>query len=202
MRSFEDHAVRNEALQITPLAIPGVLLLKPPRFGDDRGYFSETFHLERFAEAGIADRFVQDNESLSRPIGTVRGLHFQIPPFAQAKLVRVVQGAVFDVAVDIRRGSPTFGQHVTAELTAEEGHQLFIPTGFAHGFCTLIENTTISYKVSAYYSRDHDQGLAWDDPDLGVGWPVTAEKALLSEKDRVQPRLRDFLSPFGYNNGS
>jgi dTDP-4-dehydrorhamnose 3,5-epimerase len=182
----------------TRLAIPDVVLVQPVRHGDGRGYFCETYKKPAFDAFGIDLAFVQDNESLSRPVGVVRGLHFQTPPMAQAKLVRVLRGAIFDVAVDIRKGSPSYGKWVAARLTAEEGNQLFMPHGFAHGFCTLEPDTLIAYKVDAPYSRPNDAGIAWDDPDLAIDWPLTTETAVLSDKDRVQPRLRDYDSPFVY----
>ena len=177
------------AISITSLSIPEVRLVVPDRFGDDRGFFSETYSRRAFAAAGIADEFVQDNHSFSAGVGTVRGLHYQIAPFAQAKLVRVVRGAVLDVAVDLRRGSPTFGSHVHVTLSAADFRQLFVPAGFAHGFCTLEPETEVVYKVTAYYSREHDRGIRWDDPALGIAWPVSAEAAVLSAKDRSLPRL-------------
>jgi dTDP-4-dehydrorhamnose 3,5-epimerase len=178
------------AVSITSLSLPEVRLIAPDRFGDDRGFFSEVYSRRDFAAAGIAAEFVQDNHSLSAQPGTVRGLHYQLPPFAQAKLVRVVRGAVFDVAVDLRRGSPSFGRHVSAVLSAEAWNRLFVPTGFAHGFCTLEPATEVVYKVTAYYSRDHDRGIRWDDPALGILWPVGPAAAVLSEKDRALPGLQ------------
>lgn len=183
-------------LEVRRLPLPEVKLLVPRRFGDDRGWFSETYNARRFAEAGIASAFVQDNHSYSAQRGTVRGLHFQAPPFAQAKLVRVLRGSIFDVAVDIRRGSPTFGQHVTAILTAAEGSQLFIPIGFAHGFCTLEPDVEVAYKVDQYYSPEHDLGLRWDDASLGIDWPVGSDDAVVSDKDRSHPRLCDLPAYF------
>lgn len=171
--------------------IPDVLLIKPKKFGDARGYFMETFRQSLFEEQAGPVRFVQDNQSLSADVGTVRGLHFQLLPCAQGKLVSCVAGAIFDVAVDIRAGSPTYGKHVSAELTDENGYQLWVPPGFAHGFCTLEPMTKVSYKVTDYYSAEHDRGMRWDDPELGIAWPVAAESAALSAKDRNQP---DFLS--------
>lgn len=171
-------------------------MIKPARFGDERGWFSETFRRDLLESAGVTDEFVQDNESLSVHVGTVRGLHFQAPPCAQAKLVRVVAGAVLDVAVDLRRSSSTFGRHVAARLDAESRQQLFIPAGFAHGFCTLEPNTMVAYKVSALYSREHDRSLAWDDPELGVEWPVRADAAILSVKDSAAPRLAELTYDF------
>lgn len=180
------------------LEIPGVVLVSPQRFGDARGYFSETYSLPVYAANGIEPDFMQDNESLSVIPGTVRGLHFQSPPFSQAKLVRVLRGAIYDVAVDIRKGSPTYGRSVGARLTAEHGEQLFVPSGFAHAFCTLEPDTQVAYKVDARYSREHDGGILWNDPDLGIQWPIAEEEAVLSDKDRVLPRLKDFDSPFKY----
>jgi len=179
-----------------PLDIPEVILVVPPRFNDPRGYFTESYVKARYAANGIATEFIQDNESLSEPVGTIRGLHFQAPPFAQAKLVRVVQGAVFDVAVDLRKGSPTYGRWVGAELTAEGREQLFVPRGFAHAFCTLVPNSKVLYKVDGAYSRESEGGVAFDDPDLAIRWPVA--ETVLSDKDRVLPRLKDFDSPFDY----
>lgn len=194
-RTVEIHArdkLRGiRVLSVEPTAIPDVKIVTPKRFGDNRGFFSETYNRQRFTEAGIDMEFVQDNHSLSAVTGTVRGLHFQSEPFAQAKLIRVVRGRVLDVAVDLRRSSQTFGKHVAVELSADNGRQLFVPVGFAHGFCTLEPNTEIEYKVSAYYSAAHDHGLAWDDPALGIAWPVDRAKAILSDKDRRQPTLAE-----------
>lgn len=170
--------------------------MTPERFGDHRGFFSETYNRQRFVEAGIDMEFVQDNHSLSAAMGTIRGLHFQSPPFAQVKLVRVVRGRILDVAVDLRRSSATYGRHVAVELSAENGRQLLVPIGFAHGFCTLEADTEIHYKVSAYYSAAHDKGLAYNDPALGIDWPVTLGEAILSDKDRQQPRLADLAAYF------
>jgi dTDP-4-dehydrorhamnose 3,5-epimerase len=183
-------------LDVQPIAIPDVKIVTPKRFSDHRGFFSETYNRQRFLEAGIAETFVQDNHSLSVAVGTVRGLHFQSSPFAQAKLVSVVRGRILDVAVDIRRSSPTYGRHVAVELSAENGRQLLVPVGFAHGFCTLEPATEIQYKVTAYYSAAHDHGLAFDDPALGIEWPVPLDQAILSEKDRKQPRLSELPSYF------
>jgi dTDP-4-dehydrorhamnose 3,5-epimerase len=180
----------------TPLAIPETLLIEPPRFGDARGFFAETYSRRRWAEAGVSVEFVQDNHSVSAARGTVRGLHFQAPPRAQAKLVRVVKGAVFDVAVDIRRGSPTYGRHVAAELSAENGRQLFVPAGFAHGFQTLTEGAEVLYKVSDYYAAETEGGLLWSDPALGIDWPVPASEATLNARDAGFPALAELASPF------
>ena len=179
-----------------PQDIPGLILVEPKKFGDHRGFFSETYGRRRMAEMGFDAEFVQDNHSLSVEAGVVRGLHFQSPPFAQDKLVRVVRGAILDVAVDIRRGSPTYGDHAAVELSAENWRQLLVPAGFAHGFATLEPNTEVLYKVTQYYAPDHDHGLLWSDPEIAVAWPVAPEAAILSDKDRVQPRLADLESPF------
>lgn len=177
-------------------AIEGLLIVTPRRFEDERGFFSEVYNAEAWSKAGLEFTFVQDNHSLSRDVGTLRGLHFQKPPFAQDKLIRVVRGRVLDVAVDLRRSSPTFGRHVAVELSAENWRQLFIPIGFAHGFATLEPDTEIAYKVTNYYSAQHDWGVAWDDPDLGIEWPVAADRAVLSAKDKSWPRLRDVPTIF------
>jgi dTDP-4-dehydrorhamnose 3,5-epimerase len=180
------------------LAIADVVKITPVRLGDNRGYFSEVFKDGWFRET-IADvSFVQDNQSLSARAGTVRGLHFQIEPFAQGKLVRAVAGAVFDVAVDIRAGSPTYGRWVSAELSADNGEQLWIPPGFAHGFATLAPDTIIHYKVTATYSARDDRGLLWNDPAIGIRWPVAEENAILSDQDRLRPKLADLLPVFHY----
>ncbi len=183
---------------VEPLAIPEVKLIVPQRHRDARGFFSETYNRRALAEAGIKVDFVQDNHSLSVEKGVIRGLHFQIAPHEQGKLVRVTRGSVFDVAVDIRRGSPTYGQHVSAVLSADNWRQLWIPSGFAHGFCTLEEETEFLYKVTGYYSAECDRGLAWDDPALGIAWPVEAAQAILSDKDRRHPRLQDLPAYFSY----
>jgi len=179
-------------------AIRGVITLIPNRHGDSRGYFTETFRQDLFAEAVGPVSFVQDNQSMSAEVGTVRGLHFQLNPRAQGKLVRCLAGAILDVAVDIRRGSPTYGQHVKVELSVDNGQQLWVPPGFAHGFCTLTPNTVIAYKVTDYYSPEHDRGLRWDDPALAIDWPVAEDKAILSAKDRVQPLLSELDADFVY----
>ena len=185
-------------MDVERLEIPEVLVLRPRRFADDRGFFVETYQRQRLAAAGIACDFVQDNLSYSKAAGTVRGLHFQRPPHAQAKLVQVVRGAVLDVAVDARRGSPTFGRHVTAELSADNGRQLFAPEGFLHGFVTLEPDTVVSYKVSDIYDAACDGAVRWDDPALGIDWPVAADRAQLSDKDRAAPTFAEFDNPFVY----
>lgn len=182
------------AVEVVSLAIPDVKLVTPRRFSDPRGIFVETFSRRRFAEAGLIADFVQDNYSLSRPAGTVRGLHFQRPPFAQAKLLRVLRGAIFDVALDIRPGSPTYGRHVAVELTAESGTMILIPEGFAHGLCTLTPDTEVLYKVSRDYAPQHEGGILWNDPALGIAWPVTEAEAVLSDRDRKWPRLSELQS--------
>lgn len=184
------------ALDITPLEIDAVKLIRPPRFGDARGYFVETWNRKTFAEAGIDIDFVQDNCSLSANPGTIRGLHFQRPPAPQDKLVRVLSGRVLDVAVDLRSGSETYGRHVAAELTAEGGEQLLVPVGFAHAFCTLEPDTEVAYKVSGLYSPEHDAGIIWNDPDIGIDWPLGGREPTLSEKDAKLPRLADIPPPF------
>ena len=177
-----------------------VRLLKPRRFGDDRGWFTEVYNEKYFAESGIGVRFVQDNHSLSRPAGVLRGLHFQTPPFGQDKLVRCIAGAIFDVAVDVRKDSPTHGKWVGAELSAENGWQLFIPVGFAHGFVTLTADAEVTYNCSNFYAPAHDGGLRWDDPDIGIVWPLPSGVGpILSAKDEKLPLLDDFDSPFAYD---
>jgi dTDP-4-dehydrorhamnose 3,5-epimerase len=176
---------------ITPLALPEVLLITPKRHGDGRGWFSETWNRAALAEAGVACDFVQDNQAFSARRGTVRGLHFQTAPHAQAKLVRVLKGAIYDVAVDIRPGSATFGRWVGAELTAEAGEQLLVPRGFAHGYCTLTEDAELFYKVDAPYAPKLEGGVLWCDPALGIDWPVTREEATTSDRDRTLPVLAE-----------
>lgn len=177
-------------------ALPDVILVTPKKFGDARGFFSEVYNAGTWRAAGHDLTFVQDNHSLSAPVGTLRGLHFQLPPFAQDKLVRVVRGRILDVAVDIRRSSPTFGRHVAVELSAENWKQLLVPAGFAHGFVTLEPDTEVLYKVTALYSQPHDRGLAWDDPDLDIPWPLPPAGPVLSGKDTQWPRLRDLPETF------
>ncbi|MDB5582889.1 MAG: dTDP-4-dehydrorhamnose 3,5-epimerase [Bradyrhizobium sp.] len=178
-------------MEFTALNLPGLLQILPSRFADERGYFSETFRDDRFREHVGRYDFVQDNQSLSSRVGTVRGLHFQTPPNAQGKLVRCLAGALFDVAVDLRHDSPGYGKWAALTLSSAIGNQLWIPPGFAHGFCTLEPDTIISYKVTAYYSPSDDRGLAWDDPDIAVVWPDVAVIDTLSAKDRAQPALCD-----------
>ncbi|WP_298352301.1 dTDP-4-dehydrorhamnose 3,5-epimerase [Rhodoblastus sp.] len=184
------------SILVEATAIPGVKIVTPKKFGDHRGFFSEVYNRQAFAEAGIALDFIQDNHSLSAQVGTLRGLHFQSAPFAQDKLVRVPRGRILDVAVDIRKSSPTFGRHVAVELSAENWRQLLVPIGFAHGFVTLEPDTEVMYKVTNYYSAANDLGLAWDDPDLAIAWPLPPGGAVLSDKDRKHPRLRDLPAIF------
>ena len=185
-------------MQVIATEIPDVKEIRPVRHRDPRGFFSEIFRADVLRRHGIDLAAVQENHSLSVDRGVVRGLHFQLPPMSQAKLVRVAAGAVFDVAVDLRRGSPTYGRHVGLVLSAAEGNQLFVPEGFAHGFCTLEPDTEIVYKVNRYYSPEHDRGLLWNDPELAIAWPVAAAAAILSDKDRHQPRLAELPAAFHY----
>ena len=188
--------VRGCQMQVEQLAISDVLLVTPAVHRDERGFFSETFNKHVLSNAGIGGSFVQDNHSLSTEKGVIRGLHFQKPPHAQDKLVRVARGAIFDVAVDIRQSSPTFGHHIAITLSADNWRQLWVPKGFAHGFCTLQPNTEVLYKVTDYYAPDCDRGLAWDDGSLAIKWPITAESAILSDKDRQHPRLSELPAYF------
>ena len=185
-------------MKVEALSIPEIKLVTPKIFRDDRGFFSETFNARELAAADIKEVFVQDNHSLSVARGVVRGLHFQIPPKAQDKLVRVMRGSILDVAVDIRAGSPTFGKHVTAILSADNWRQLWVPKGFAHGFCTLEPDTEVVYKVTEYYAPDCDRGIRWDDPALGIEWPIAAGEAILSAKDMKNPLLAELTSYFHY----
>ena len=179
-------------MDVIETEIPDVKRIVLKRFGDARGWFSETFRADTLARAGITTPFIQDNQSFSAQQGTVRGLHFQRHPFAQAKLIRVLAGAILDVAVDLRRDSATYGRHVAARLDAENSHQLYVPIGFGHGFCTLEPDTMVAYKVAGgVYSPEHDGNLLWNDPDLGIDWPVSEAEAQLSAKDKVAPRFAD-----------
>lgn len=183
-------------MHVEALAIDAVKLITPRRFGDTRGVFTEVYNARTFAAAGITTAFVQDNHSLSAEVGTLRGLHFQNPPVAQAKLVRVGRGRIFDVAVDLRRGSPNYGRYVSAELSADNGTQMYIPAGFAHGFVTLEPNTEVLYKVDNYYSPAADAGIIWSDPDMGIVWPLPPNGPILSSKDAILPRLKDLGPAF------
>jgi dTDP-4-dehydrorhamnose 3,5-epimerase len=183
-------------LKFTPQSIPDVVLIEPTVHGDNRGYFIETFKQDLFEEAvGYQVNFIQDNESKSAK-GVLRGLHYQLPPYTQAKLVRVIEGSVLDVAVDIRKSSPTFGQHVAVELTAKNKHQLFVPHGFAHGFIVLSDSATFAYKVDNYYAPKHDRGIAFDDKELAIDWKLPLEALQLSDKDKTHPNLSDTLDLF------
>ena len=185
-------------MDIKALDLPGVLVLCPRRFADKRGYFFESYSEKVFHTAGITAKFVQDNQSYSAERGTIRGLHFQKPPHAQAKLVRVLQGSVFDVAVDVRAGSPHYGRWAGATLTAEGREQIFVPRGFAHAFCTLEPDTVVAYKVDDVYAPETEGGLIWNDPDLAIDWPVAAKDVVLSDKDLKLGSLAEFVSPFAY----
>ncbi len=183
---------------IEETALPGVKILTPKRFGDHRGFFSESWNARTLVAHGVEAEFVQDNHSLSMQVGTVRGLHFQAPPHAQAKLVRCGRGRLFDVAVDIRRGSPSYGQWVGVELSFDNGRQLFIPEGFLHGFITREPETEIVYKCTDYYASDCDGAVRWDDLSLGIDWGTDMEQAVLSDKDAAAPLFDDFVTPFVY----
>lgn len=184
-------------MELKDTGLPGLFVLTPPRFGDDRGFFAETYNQAKLAEHGITTAFVQDNHSLSAEIGTIRGLHFQAPPRAQDKLVRCGRGCLFDVAVDIRKGSPTFGQWFGIELTFENGRQLLIPAGFAHGFVTREAGTEIVYKCSDFYAPETEGAVAWNDPDIGIDWGLSGDP-ILSAKDAAAGVLADLDSPFIY----
>lgn len=183
-------------MQFNTLAISNLLEIIPKRHGDERGFFAEIFHLQAFENHAGATVFVQENESLSAKVGTIRGLHFQTDPHAQGKLVRCTAGAIFDVAVDLRHGSPTFGQWAAVELSPAKGTLFWIPAGFAHGFCTLEPDTVVNYKVTSYYAPECDKGLSWDDPAIGIDWPELADPDTLSAKDRVQPLLGELPAYF------
>lgn len=185
-------------MDIVAQSISPVMILRPKRFGDARGYFSELYSRRALEPANLSIEFLQDNISLSTDRGVVRGLHFQTAPSEQTKLVSVLKGSVYDVAVDIRAGSPTYGQHVAATLSGENGLQMLVPRGFAHGFCTLEPDTLVMYKVDGYYDRERDFGLRWNDPALKIQWPVAAENAKVSDKDREQPLLAQLPRCFEY----
>ena len=189
-------------MDITPTSLPGVLILTPRRFGDTRGFFSESWNRETLQAHGIGLDFVQDNHSLSSDVGTVRGLHFQAPPRAQDKLVRCGRGVLFDVAVDIRRGSPTYGHWTGIELSFENGRQLLVPKGFAHGFVTRAPDTEILYKCTDTYAPETEGAINFADPDLGIDWGIDADQAIVSDKDAMAPAFADFESPFVYEGSS
>ena len=185
-------------MEVIKTAIEGVLIIEPRVFGDARGYFFESFNAREFAQkTGIDVTFVQDNESMSH-YGVLRGLHYQQPPYAQSKLVRVVRGNVLDVAVDIRKGSPTYGQYVAVELSGENHYQFYMPKGIAHGFSVLSNEVIFQYKCDEFYAPQSEGAIAWNDPDLNIDWQLPADRVLLSEKDRHQPFLRDLVSPFNH----
>ena len=190
----------GNGMEVQSFEISGLKLFTPRHIGDERGYFAETFRADIFAAHCGSFAFVQDNESLSVREGTVRGLHFQSEPHTQGKLVRCTAGALFDVAVDIRHGSPTFGEWLGETLTPDNGRQLWIPPGFAHGFCTLAPDTVIAYKVTGYYNAECDKGLRWDDPAIGIAWPDTADQETLSPKDRQQPMLAELPEYFRWGD--
>jgi dTDP-4-dehydrorhamnose 3,5-epimerase len=182
-------------MELRTFGITGPVEIVPRKLGDERGYFTELFREDKFSQVAGTVQFIQENQSLSAKVGTIRGLHFQTHPAGQGKLVRCVQGAIFDVAVDIRHDSPTFGQWIGVELTAEACNQLWVPVGFAHGFCTLVPDTIVAYKVTNYYSPENDKGCLWNDPEIGITWPSVADGETLSGKDKVQPLLAD-LPPY------
>jgi dTDP-4-dehydrorhamnose 3,5-epimerase len=184
------------AVELIKTKLSGVVLLQPKVFGDHRGFFMESYTKSKLSDLGLDLEFVQDNHSLSEKAGTIRGLHYQTSPMATTKLVRALRGAILDVVVDIRTGSPTFSHWYSTIISAENKRQILVPKGFAHGMCTLVENTEIAYKVDQYYSPDHDEGFAWDDPEVGIEWPTSSP--ILSEKDKMQPRLKDANNNFNY----
>ena len=187
-------------IDIEETALPEVKLIKPRKFGDERGFFSEVWNGRDLKDAGIDVTFVQDNHAFSAEKGTIRGLHYQMPPKAQGKLVRVTRGSVLDVAVDIRKGSPNFGKHVAVELSAENWHQLWVPPGFAHGYCTLTENVEFLYKVTNDYSPENDNGIIWNDPDIGIDWKIADADCILSAKDKILPTLADQTNLFDFGD--
>ena len=186
-------------MEIIATKIPDVKLIKPKKHGDQRGFFSEVYNKAVFEKADLHLHFAQDNHAFSAEKGTVRGLHFQVEPHGQDKLVRVTRGSILDVAVDVRKGSPTYGQHVAEILSAENWHQLLVPIGFAHGYCTMEPDTEVLYKVTNYYSPEHDRGLIWNDNEIGIKWPVKESEAILSAKDQAQPPLAQLGEVFDYN---
>jgi dTDP-4-dehydrorhamnose 3,5-epimerase len=179
------------SLTVVPLSLSGLLEITPPRFADERGFFSETYNHQAFAANGLAETFVQDNHALSRRRGTFRGLHYQLPPRAQGKLLRAIHGSFLDIVVDIRRTSPTFGKWLGIEISADRWNQVYVPPGFAHGYLTLEDDTAVAYKVTDVYSQPHERGIRFDDPAIGIVWPMTADEMLLSAKDRAAPLLAD-----------
>jgi dTDP-4-dehydrorhamnose 3,5-epimerase len=186
-------------MEVKSTDLPGLQVLIPRYFHDPRGYFVETYNARTAERVGLMTSFVQDNQSFSIKRGTVRALHFQVPPMSQAKLVRVLRGSIYDAVVDLRVGSPTHGRWTALTLTARGGEQLFVPRGFAHGFCTLEPETEVAYKVDEYYTPTHESGLAWNDPTLAIAWPISPTDAVISDKDRKLGRFADFVSPFRYD---
>ena len=191
--------IHDLPMEITETSIPSVKIIRPQRFGDPRGFFSEVYRRDKLRDAGIDQEFTQDNLSLSTTLGTVRGLHFQIPPVAQSKLIFVIHGAILDVALDIRAGSPTFGRHISFKLDDENRQQLYVPSGFAHGFSTLKPDTLVYYKISTPYTPEHERGILWNDPDLGINWQVSPDRVVLSDRDRHHPPLKDLATYFSYD---
>jgi dTDP-4-dehydrorhamnose 3,5-epimerase len=189
-------------MELRRLEIPEVLILTPRRFGDDRGFFSETYNQATLRALGVETVFVQDNMSMSRQVGTLRGLHFQSPPHAQAKLVSAARGRIRDVVVDARRGSPTYGRHVAVELGADTGAQIYVPVGFLHGYVTLEPDTLVTYKASAHYAPACDGAVRWNDPDLAIDWGVDPTQSTLSTKDAAAQSFADFVSPFVYGDAA
>jgi dTDP-4-dehydrorhamnose 3,5-epimerase len=185
-------------MQVRPTEIPGILILYPTKHADERGFFSETFRTDVLGAHGVDAQFVQDNHVYSTEKGILRGLHYQFPPHAQGKLIRCIKGVILDVAVDIRKGSPSFGRHVATKLSATSWQQLWVPAGFAHGYVTMETDCEVIYKVTDYYSPECDRGIAWDDPALEIDWQLPLNEILLSPKDRRQPRLADVDTPFQY----
>lgn len=189
-------------MDVRTTKLQGVLVLKPRRFADARGYFVETYTEREFRRAGIMATFVQDNQAFSLHRGTIRGLHFQLPPAEQAKLIRVIRGSVYDVAVDLRLGSPTYGQWIAERLTADSGDQLYVPRGLAHGYCTLEPDTELAYKVDSYYTPACDSGIIWNDPTLNIPWPVAPQTAIVSDRDTRLASFAAFASPFHYRRAA
>ena len=189
---------QKAAMKIDRLAIEDLLLVTPTKHGDPRGFFSETFRADVFAHHGVDAPFVQDNHAFSSQKGVLRGLHFQVPPHPQGKLVRCIRGAILDVGVDIRMGSPSYGRHVAVELSAANWRQLWVPPGFAHGYVTLQDDCEVVYKTTDYYAPEYDRGIAWDDPALGIDWPLSADAVILSERDKRHPRLANAEPAFHF----
>jgi dTDP-4-dehydrorhamnose 3,5-epimerase len=188
----------NNSTFCTSLDIPDVKIIRPVQHGDDRGFFSEVYNCQTLNSAGVELKLVQENFAFSRNVNTLRGIHFQIPPYAQTKLVHVIRGSIFDVAVDLRKGSPWYGKWVSAELSFDNWNQILIPAGFGHGLITLEPDTAVMYKVDEHFSKEHDAGIHWNDPEVNIEWPLTSTSPILSEKDLLLPFLKDFNTPFTY----